>query len=68
MEYEDNKLKLIYVLKIGYNSKFEGLYEFIFSLDETNVDEEGWFQVLRILKPQRYWFDQYWRRNGLLNC
>ena len=42
MEYEDNKLKLIYVLKIGYNSKFEGLYEFIFSLDETNVDEEGW--------------------------
>ena len=42
MEYEDNKLKLIYVLKIGYNSKFEGLYEFIFSLDETNVDMEGW--------------------------
>jgi len=42
MEYEDNKLKLIYVLKIGYNSKYEGLYEFIFSLDETNVDMEGW--------------------------
>jgi hypothetical protein len=42
MEYEDNKLKLIYVLKIGYNSKDEGLYEFIFSLDETNIDIEGW--------------------------
>jgi hypothetical protein len=42
MEYEDSKLKLIYVLKIGYNSKYEGLYEFIFSLDETNVDMEGW--------------------------
>ena len=42
MEYEDNNLKLIYVLKIGYNSKYEGLYEFIFSLDENNVDMEGW--------------------------
>ena len=42
MEYEDNNLKLIYVLKIGYNSKYEGLYEFIFYLDENNVDMEGW--------------------------
>ena len=42
MEYEDNKLKLIFILKIGYNSKYEGLYEFIFSLDETNIDIEGW--------------------------
>ena len=42
MEYEDNKLKLIYVLKIGYNSKDEGLYEFIFSNDETNIDMESW--------------------------
>lgn len=42
MEYEDSKLKLIYVLKIGYNSKNEGLYEFIFSIDESNVDVEGW--------------------------
>jgi hypothetical protein len=42
MNYEDNKLKLIYILKIGYNSKEEGLYEFIFSLDETNIDTEGW--------------------------
>jgi hypothetical protein len=38
---EDN-LKLIYILKIGYNSKDEGLYEFIFSEDETNIDIEGW--------------------------
>ena len=42
MELDDKKLKLIYVLKIGYNSKNEGLYEFIFSLDETNIDIEGW--------------------------
>lgn len=39
---DDDKLKLIYVLKIGYNSKYEGLYEFIFSLDETNIDVQGW--------------------------
>jgi hypothetical protein len=42
MEYEDNKLKLIYILKVGYNSKYEGIYEFIFSLDETNIDVQGW--------------------------
>ena len=42
MELDDKKLKLIYVLKIGYNSKDEGLYEFIFSLDPTNIDIEGW--------------------------
>ena len=42
MGYDEDKLKLIYVLKIGYNSKYEGLYEFIFSLDETNIDIEGW--------------------------
>ncbi len=39
---KDNDLKLIYVLKIGYNSKNEGLYEFIFSYDETNIDIQGW--------------------------
>ena len=38
----EDKLKLIYILKIGYNSKDEGLYEFIFSEDETNIDIEGW--------------------------
>ena len=42
MTYDEKKLKLIYVLKIGYNTKDEGLYEFIFSLDHTNVDVEGW--------------------------
>jgi len=42
MDYDDSKLKLIYVLKIGYNSKDEGLYEFIFSIDPENVDIEGW--------------------------
>jgi len=39
---DEDKLKLIYVLKIGYNAKDEGLYEFIFSLDPTNIDVEGW--------------------------
>ena len=39
---DDDKLKLIYILKIGYNSNDEGLYEFIFSLDPTNIDVEGW--------------------------
>lgn len=38
----NNELKLIYVLKIGYNSKNQGLYEFIFSKDHTNVDVEKW--------------------------
>ena len=42
MDYDDKKLKLIYILKIGYNTKDEGLYEFIFSLDHANIDVEGW--------------------------
>jgi len=42
MDYDDNKLKLIYVLKIGYNTKDEGLYEFVFSIDPENIDIEGW--------------------------
>ena len=42
MDYDDKKLKLIYILKIGYNAKDEGLYEFIFSLDQENIDVEGW--------------------------
>jgi len=36
------ELKLIYILKIGYNTNGEGLYEFIFSKDETNIDIESW--------------------------
>jgi hypothetical protein len=42
MELDDKKLKLIFVLKIGYNSNDEGLYEFIFSTDETNILIEDW--------------------------
>jgi hypothetical protein len=42
MSINDDNLKLIFVLKIGYNSKNEGLYEFIFSDDVTNIDMKGW--------------------------
>ena len=42
MSTKDENLKLIYVLKIGYNTKGEGQYEFVFSKDETNVDIEKW--------------------------
>jgi len=42
MDYDDNKLQLIFVLKIGYNAKDEGLYEFIFSLDPSNILVEDW--------------------------
>jgi hypothetical protein len=38
----DTELKLIYVLKIGYNAKGEGLYEFIFSKDPSSVEAEAW--------------------------
>lgn len=37
-----NDLKLIYVLKVGKNSKGEGIYEFIFSDDIENIDVEMW--------------------------
>jgi len=42
MEHTPEDLKLIYVLKIGYNSKGQGLYEFVFSKDPDNIDIEGW--------------------------
>lgn len=42
MNYEEDRLKLIYINKIGYNAKGEGVYEFIFSYDETNIDMEAW--------------------------
>lgn len=42
MESDDLKLKLIYILKIGYNARGEGLYEFIFSINPENIDIEGW--------------------------
>jgi hypothetical protein len=35
-------LRLIFVLKIGINTKGEGLYEFIFSKDPSAVDAEAW--------------------------
>lgn len=42
MDYDENKLKLIYILKVGYNAKNEGNYEFLFSLNPENIDIEGW--------------------------
>lgn len=38
----EDDLKLIYILKIGYNTKGEGNYEFVFSTDPENIDIEGW--------------------------
>jgi len=42
MDYDEKRLKLIYILKVGYNTKGEGQYEFVFSLDQENIDVEGW--------------------------
>ena len=42
MKFDDIDLKLIYVQKVGHNTKGEGLYEFIFSTDPSNIDVEGW--------------------------
>lgn len=39
---QEAELKLIYVLKIGYNTKGEGLYEFIFSKDPSSVKTAEW--------------------------
>ena len=39
---ENNNLKLIYILKVGRNTKGENLFEFIFSEDETNIDGQSW--------------------------
>ena len=39
---DESKLKLIYVNKIGKNGKGEGLYEFMFAKDSSNIDIEGW--------------------------
>jgi len=41
MKSEEN-LQLIYVLKIGYNSRNEGQFEFIFSHDKYNGEFEDW--------------------------
>ena len=37
-----NELKLIYVLKVGYNTMGEGVYEFIFSRNIQDIDAESW--------------------------
>lgn len=42
MDFDENKLKLIYILKVGYNTRGEGNYEFIFSLNPDNIDIEAW--------------------------
>ena len=39
---KNNLLKLIYIHKIGYNTRNQGLYEFIFSKNPTNIDYETW--------------------------
>lgn len=40
IDYKD--LKLIYVLKVGANSKGENIYEFIFSKNPNNIFIEDW--------------------------
>jgi len=42
MDNDYNNLHLIYVKKVGKSTTGDGLYEFIFSKDETNIDIEGW--------------------------
>lgn len=37
-----DNLKLIYILKVGKNSKNEGVYEFIFSDNPESIDAEIW--------------------------
>jgi hypothetical protein len=39
---EKDDLKLIYILKVGQNTKKENIFEFIFSKDESNVDYKKW--------------------------
>lgn len=39
---ETKNLRLIYVLKVGQNTKKENIFEFIFSNDETNINYREW--------------------------
>lgn len=39
---EKDDLKLIYILKVGQNTKKENIFEFIFSKDESNIDYKEW--------------------------
>ena len=42
MKKLNTDLKLIFILKVGLNSKGEGVYEFIFSENPENIDAEIW--------------------------
>jgi hypothetical protein len=44
---DKDDLKLCYVLKIGYDNKGQGLYEFIFCKDPSSIDTDacGWNDV-----------------------
>jgi len=42
MANNKEQLKLIYVLKVGENTKGESIYEFIFSKNPTNINEKDW--------------------------
>ena len=47
---KNDDLKLVFVLKVGYNSKNEGLYEFLFSkapysIDTEEISELGWDEM-----------------------
>ena len=42
MKQKPDELKLIYIHKIGYNTKKQGYYEFIFSKNPENIDIERW--------------------------
>ena len=42
MKINPEELKLIYVLKVGYNARNEGLYEFVFSKDPETIDYQKW--------------------------
>ena len=66
MNINQEDLKLIYILKIGYNIKGEGQYEFVFSLDETNLDIEKWCWDLtpavdNALPPEEEYIDAIYR-------
>jgi len=67
MENKPDDLKLIFVLKVGYNTKGEGLYEFIFSKDIESVismkDEWQWDKLPasttgNALPPTEQYIDQ----------
>jgi hypothetical protein len=42
MKQKPDELKLIYIHKIGYNTKKQGYYEFIFSKNPENIDIQRW--------------------------